>query len=123
MTDGINELERLVRQSSLRHRVLASNIANVDTPNYRAKDVKFGEVLGGEMRLATTNEKHIAAAAGGSASAQTTADDSQPWADENNVEMDAEVAKMTENAMFFQTAVTLLGKKIQMIKNALTTSG
>jgi len=37
--------------------------------------------------------------------------------------MDLEVAKMTENAMLMEAAVTLLTKKIQMYKNAMKTSG
>ncbi len=122
MADGISLLERVIRQAGIRNKVLASNIANVDTPNYRAQDVKFGEVLGNEMTLAATHPGHIKTAPGAGVSGQVTADDAQPWADKNNVEMDQEVAKLTENAMLFQAAVTLLEKKVQMFKNALSTT-
>ncbi len=122
MADGISTLERVIRQTEMRNKVLASNIANVDTPNYRAQDIKFGEALGNEMTLATTSPGHIKTAPAGSVSGQVSADDAQPWADKNNVEMDQEVAKLTENAMLFQAAVTLLEKKIQMYKSALSTS-
>jgi flagellar basal-body rod protein FlgB len=121
MPDSINLLERLLHQTAVRHRVLASNIANVDTPNYRAKDVTFDRVLGNEMQITTTNPKHLqtAASSGGSS---VTSEDSQLWADKNNVEMDQEVAKMTQNAMLFEAGVTLLKKKIQMFKSALKTT-
>ncbi len=122
MADGINTLERIIRQAGIRNSVLASNIANVDTPNYRAQDVKFGEVLGSEMNLATTHPGHIKTAPEAAVAGQVSADEAQPWADKNNVEMDQEVAKLTENAMLFQAAITLLEKKVQMFKNALSTT-
>ncbi|NTW58359.1 MAG: flagellar basal body rod protein FlgB [Nitrospirae bacterium] len=122
MSDGFSILERLVLQSNVRNGVLASNIANVDTPNYKARDVKFGEVLGAEMGLASTDPKHLSGSSSG-ATAELRVEETQPWSDGNNVELDQEVAKMTENAMFFQAGITLLSKKVQMFKNALRTSG
>lgn len=121
MSDSFKILERTIRQSQIRHSVLSSNIANVDTPNYRAKDIAFDAVLGSEMGMATTNAKHIQAAPEGALSGQMTGEGSQPWADKNNVEMDLEVAKMTENAMLFEAGITLLTKRVQMYKNALKT--
>jgi flagellar basal-body rod protein FlgB len=123
MSDGIQTLERIIQQASTRNRVLASNIANVDTPNYRAKDVTFSQVLGNEVAMITTNTKHLQGASGsGGGSGEIISPDQKPWADKNNVEMDQEVAKMTQNAMLFETGITLIKKKIQMFKNALRTS-
>jgi flagellar basal-body rod protein FlgB len=122
MSDGFNILERVVLQTNVRNGVLASNIANVDTPNYKARDVSFGEVLGTEMGMAATNPKHLSGSGSGTTGELRT-EETQPWADGNNVELDQEVAKMTENAMFFQAGVTLLTKKVQMFKNALRTAG
>jgi flagellar basal-body rod protein FlgB len=122
MSDGFSILERVVLQSGVRNGVLASNIANVDTPDYKARDVSFGEILGTEMGLAKTDPKHLQGTSS-EGSVELRTGDTQPWADGNNVELDQEVAKMTENAMFFQAGVTLLSKKVQMFKNALRTSG
>jgi len=122
MADGMTALEGIIRQTSIRNNVLTSNIANVDTPNYHAKDIKFDQVLGNEISMATTNPRHIQSSAAGSGSGDLTGEESQSWADKNNVELDLEVAKMTENAMLFEAGVTLLKKKIQMFKNALKTS-
>jgi flagellar basal-body rod protein FlgB len=122
MSDGFSILERVVLQAGVRNGVLASNIANVDTPNYKSREVSFGEVLGTEMGLATTDSKHLSGSSSGTAGELHT-EETQPWADGNNVELDQEVAKMTENAMFFQAGITLLSKKIQMFKSALRTSG
>jgi flagellar basal-body rod protein FlgB len=123
MADGMNVLEGILRQANIRHSVLASNVANVDTPNFKAKDVSFGSLLGNEILLASTNPKHLQVAVG-SNSGDVKIEETQPWADKNNVEMDMQVAKMTENAMFYEAGITLLKRKIQMFKNALrTTSG
>jgi flagellar basal-body rod protein FlgB len=46
-------------------------------------------------------------------------EETQPWADGNNVELDLEVAKMTENALVHQAGLTMLTTKIRMFKNAL----
>lgn len=119
MSDSIKVLEQMIHQAGIRHGVIASNIANVDTPNYRAKDVSFGQVLNGEMRMVTTNQQHIQATESGAAAGSVQPEDTQPWADKNNVELDLEVAKMTENAMLMQAGITLLTKKVQMYKNAL----
>ena len=121
MSDAFRILERLVQQAGIRNGVLASNVANVDTPNYKARDVKFSKVLGAEMGLATTDPRHLGGSESTAASEMRT-EEAYPWVDGNNVELDQEVAKMTENAMFFETGVTLLEKKIQMFKNALKTS-
>ena len=121
MADAMTLLERLLHQTAVRQRVLASNIANVDTPNYRAKDVTFDSVLGGEMRIAATDPKHLQPSSSGSGSGNVSNEDSLMWADKNNVEMDQEVAKMTQNAMLFEAGVTLLKRRIQMFKSALKT--
>lgn len=124
MSDGINvneALERIIRQSVKRHEVIASNIANVDTPNYKARDISFSQVLGNEIGLATTDSKHIPASAGGNAAGEIREVDSAAWADKNNVEMDQEMAKMTENALRQQAGVTLLTTRKLMFKAALRT--
>lgn len=121
MADGMTILERLLQQTTARHRVLASNIANVDTPNYRARDVTFDQTLGNEMRIAATNPKHLQPASPSGGSTQVTGEEALSWADQNSVEMDQEVAKMTQNAMLYEAGVALLKKRIQMFKNALKT--
>jgi len=124
MVDGINGiLDQIILQTGKRHEVIASNIANADTPNYKAKDLNFSRILGNEMGLATTNPKHIPADAGsGVAAGEMRGVDSASWEDKNNVELDQEVAKMTENALRRQAGVNLRLTRKQMFKNALRTS-
>lgn len=122
MGDIFKTLEGQLRASNLRHGVIASNIANVDTPGYQARDVKFDAALDeATIELRSTQAGHMAPA-GQPAGGSVQTDARQPWGDRNNVELDMEVAKMTENAVYFQAATTLLTKNIQMYKAALRRS-
>jgi flagellar basal-body rod protein FlgB len=119
MSDIFKTLENHLRASTLRHGVIASNIANVDTPGYKARDVKFNEALSeAAIELRNTNPRHMAPA-GVPAGGNVDSDQRSPWGDRNDVELDVEVAKKTENAIFFQAATTILSKNIQMYKHAL----
>jgi len=119
MSDIFKILEGRIHASNVRHGVIASNIANVDTPGYKARDVKFDDTLQkATIELRNTDPGHLSG--NGQAAGREVAVDQRPsWGDNNNVELDVEVAKMTENAIFFQAATTLLSKNIQMYKAAL----
>ncbi len=116
-----NILERLISYTQKRHGVIASNIANSDTPDYKAKDIRFEDFLqGGGLPLMLTNEKDIDAVESGDASVHL--DRSVPWKDGNNVEIDMEVAKMDENAMLYEAGIKLLGTEMAMYQTGLKSS-
>jgi flagellar basal-body rod protein FlgB len=116
--DEFKILERFINFTNMRHGVLTSNIANADTPGYKARDMEFKQALNNEIELSTTDPRHINPAGGG-VSAETETDTSNSWKDENNVEIDMETAKMMENAMSFQAGITVLNTKIKMFKDAI----
>ncbi|GAB4387988.1 MAG: flagellar basal body rod protein FlgB [Thermodesulfovibrionales bacterium] len=120
MDKGFQTLERLLEAAGARHRVLASNIANSDTPGFRARDIDFKKVMGEEtMKLQVTDPGHIQPAGAAGAPGEITAEPRDPWADGNNVELDIEVASMTENALLYEAGVSLLSTKMRMLRNAL----
>jgi len=117
-------LHKIIQAATMRQKVLASNIANADTPGYKAKDIKFGNFLQEEMRLLTTNRRHISGSNPGNAVNGTLIVRQTPsWGDRNNVELSAEVAKMTENALLHDAAIKILNVKIKMFKNAISVRG
>lgn len=119
MDSQFKSLENILRATSLRQRVIASNIANSDTPGYRAKDVDFKSLVAREgVKLLTTDPRHLRGT-GDKASAKVVVEDTPPWGDGNNVELNVEMAKMIENALIHDTAVTVMSTKIRMFKNAL----
>ncbi|BFM50844.1 flagellar basal body rod protein FlgB [Marinomonas sp. THO17] len=109
---------------SARAAVLANNIANADTPNYKARDISFNASLNNEMRrlqLKGTNARHFTE----SAETELTGDllyrnPSQPSLDGNTVDMQREQAEYAQNSLQFDTSFMFLDRKISGMKKALT---
>jgi flagellar basal-body rod protein FlgB len=116
-------LQRIIQAATMRQKILASNIANADTPGYKAKDVKFGNFLREEMKLLTTNSKHISSNSGDAINGTLIVQQTPSWGDRNNVELNTEVAKMTENALLHDAAIKILNIKIKMFRNAISVRG
>ena len=111
--------------SSYRGEVLDNNIANSETPNYKARDVDFKSILKqssgvSQANLSVCNKAHI-----GAASQAKHANEllyrvpSQPSLDGNTVDMDREKAEFSNNAMSYQVSMTFLGGKVKGIMSAL----
>jgi flagellar basal-body rod protein FlgB len=117
---------------AMRQEVLASNLANADTPNYKARDVDFAAALstakgaaGGNLSLTRTNSAHLAASGSGSslgngAIKYRTA--VQPSLDGNTVDLDVERAAFTENAMHYQFLLERARSTFQRMSAALEPS-
>jgi len=109
-----------------RAEVLAANIANADTPGYKARDLDFRAALAGASasmhvnatRLATTNPAHLAAASGELPDETLLyRTPSQPSIDGNTVDAQAEYSQFSQNALQYQASLTFLSNRI---KNLLT---
>ncbi|TCS82932.1 flagellar basal body rod protein FlgB [Tepidibacillus fermentans] len=130
--NSIQSLERALDVSSLRQRLITSNIANVETPGYKTKDVSFAEILkkeqiknGDEFEFQgyRTNPKHIQI---GSASTNTY----QPKIimenrtsllnNENNVDIDYEMTKLAENNIWYNTLTQMANKEFSMLRYVIS---
>jgi flagellar basal-body rod protein FlgB len=108
-----------------RSSLLASNIANADTPGFKARDIDFQSILaqasGSQMSMATTQAGHI-----GGANAAIGGMDllyrmpTQTSLDGNTVNTQVEQAQFTENAVRYQSTLTFLGGKFKGLKLAIT---
>jgi flagellar basal-body rod protein FlgB len=97
-----------------RQEVLASNLANADTPNYKARDLDFASSMrgvlgatggvGGALALKRTQSAHLDGGrlGGGPGAALMYRSTVQPSLDGNTVDMDVERAHFTENALHYQ---------------------
>lgn len=108
-----------------RAEVLAGNIANADTPGYKARDFDFHEVLRQEMpqsvTLRTTQKNHIPLDNGViSPSEMAYRIPSQPSLDGNTVDSQLEHTAFAENAIQYQTSLRFLSGTIQTLKKAIT---
>jgi flagellar basal-body rod protein FlgB len=99
-----NSLERYMDVLSARQKVVASNIANADTPGYKTKDLNFQS----ELRAALSPEV-MPFEVGGLPVKN----------DGNNVNLDREARLLSENAMRFSFASALMRSQIQSIKEAI----
>jgi flagellar basal-body rod protein FlgB len=121
MDSSFKVLQNIIHATDARQKVLSSNIANSDTPGYKAKDVKFGNLLEKEVKLLTTDSKHIGKSNSSSINGKMVVETNPSWGDKNNVELNAEVAKMTENALLHDAAIKILNSKMKMFKAAIST--
>lgn len=116
--------EQTLKLRALRNEVLSSNIANADTPNYKARDLDFGSALknaeGGRLSLKRTSELHQSAwgtnRLGASIKYRIPM---QPTLDGNTVETDVEQAAFAENAVQYRATLAFLDGTIRSLRYAL----
>jgi len=133
MIDKLSDALRFQQEAlNLRHQrqqVLAANIANADTPHYKARDFSFAAELSrvteqgrvGGLSLARTSDRHLSAAgaaASGIPNLQYRVPD-QPSLDGNTVDMDRERAQFVDNSVRYQATVTMLNSRIQGLRSAM----
>lgn len=111
-----------------RQQVLATNIANADTPGYQARDVDFAtrlkQLQAGEASgaLTTTHARHLAA--GGSRGPAglelryRAAE--QPSVDGNTVDLNREMARFSENAIRYQADLAFLQSRVSGLRQAIS---
>lgn len=102
--------------------LLASNIANAATPNYKARDIDFAAELkraetGGG--LAATSNSHIASTAAGGQGDALYRIPNQSSLDGNTVELSVEQTRFGENAVQYQTTLSFLNGRINTLMRAM----
>ncbi|SRR5512135_3263736 len=128
LDEMLNFHQQALRIRDQRQQVLASNIANADTPNYKARDLDFKAALQGALRgagasgvaLATTEPGHLAGSPALTADAgllyRTPA---QGSVDGNTVDVDAERAAFTENAVQYEFNLTRINQQIKSMLSVI----
>ncbi len=119
---GIHARALMVR--SRRNELLASNIANADTPGYQARDIDFRAILdsaGSPAGLRTTHQNHLSLSGeSGIAGAELLYRvPNQPSLDGNTVDPDLEKAAFAENALRYNASLTFLDRKFKGLILAL----
>ncbi|WP_462379145.1 flagellar basal body rod protein FlgB [Pseudomonas sp. Marseille-QA0892] len=124
--------EKALHFRAQRAEVLGNNLANADTPHYKARDLDFKAVLAqeadkasgrsGHFAASTTNARHIAM----DGAEMNIADPAlrfriptNPALDQNTVDAQVEQANYAENALQFQTSFTLLNSKFKGLITAI----
>jgi flagellar basal-body rod protein FlgB len=131
----INKLDEALRfnQTALslrgsRQELLAANIANADTPNYKARDIDFASALKNavagsspKLEMTTSSSQHLAGNAGGSILGAPVMyrRPVQPSADGNTVDMDVERAQFADNALRYEASVKFTSDELKDMLTAL----
>ena len=122
--NALTSHEQALKFRALRNQVLSSNIANADTPNYKARDLDFGSALAaarqGMLDLKQTSELHAKAWAtsqhGGKLMYRVPM---QPSLDGNTVETDVEQAAFAENALQYRASLAFVDGQIRTLRFAI----
>lgn len=112
---------------AFRQQLLASNIANADTPGYKARDIDFAAALrsatsgqaASAAPLSTSDSRHLTGVAQEEPAAVLYRSVQQPSIDGNTVDMDVERNRFAENAVHYDANVSFLNSQIKLMLAAL----
>ena len=130
-SNAITVLGKALDFRSLRHNLIVSNIANMDTPRYQAKDLVFeGELREalhrGENRMISTHNRHFPMGARDMESVKPRIMYCKNLIlsnDLNTVDIEKEMGKLAENNLMYTIAAQIMGKKFEGLKNAIREGG
>ena len=108
--DVLNLVEKALNIRSFYHRIISGNIANVETPNYKEKDIDFYSEI----------QKQMTGSSGSIDVKEKTENDGMNSIDGNTVDIEKQMVRMTENSIVFSSLVQVINKKFSMLKYAIT---
>ena len=121
---NIDLISKAMDLQLLRHSVIADNIANAETPGFKARKVDFEKEL---QRAVEANESGMINPAGrGLASLEPSIyqdPEAEMGADLNTVDMDREMAALTKNDVKYSAATQAISQKFSLLKYAITEGG
>lgn len=127
---SVNTLQRGLNVSWLRNEVIGNNIANIDTPGFKASHVQFEDLVAeavdlgeGNLQMAVTDENHIPIPGG------TRIDKIEPEIiqdettttrmDGNNVNIDNEMVELAKNSINYYTAISKVNSEFRKLNSAI----
>ncbi|MEY4748421.1 MAG: hypothetical protein RIQ60_635 [Pseudomonadota bacterium] len=126
LTDTLNFQAQALSLRSERQRLIASNIANADTPGYQARDMDFAAALrqatgsASTPTLATSNAGHLNPDLSARATTQLLyAAPSMTNLDRNTVDMDRERASFADNAVKYEATLRFINSGVSTMLNAI----
>ena len=120
-----NGLGQVLDLRSAQHSLTTANLANADTPEYRAKVISFDKVLSelvdrtDRPTMQRTDSRHLPGLSGDSSRPDVEELEAPAWsADGNSVQLERENVRLTENALMFEAVSTGLSKRLAMLRFA-----
>ena len=122
---SLNVLEKALQGSSLRHQVISNNLSNVNTPGFKRSEVSFEEQLATASQnlnstgISRTHEKHLAHSSLSTTPRIVNITNTSLRTDGNNVDVDAEMASMTKNNIFYNAVAQKISGYFSNLKTAI----
>lgn len=119
----IQNLENALERADIKQKVLTNNIANIDTPNYKAKKVSFRNLLDQEtsnLEAVKTDYRHVDFTGSGDDYSIVSSSDTSYQQNGNNVDIDKEMTDLAENQINYQALVERMSGKFNSLKTVLT---
>jgi flagellar basal-body rod protein FlgB len=124
MNPIINVMSRALDASSLRQKSISNNIANVDTPNYKATKVSFEEMLQKEFSSNfvgnRTDNKHVAIGASGRIPTPVLSKDNTVLKNNGNgVDLDYEMTELSKNTLWYNSLTYSINEEFNLLKTVI----
>ncbi len=118
-------LEKVLDLRVQQHALTATNLANADTPGFKARMLDFEDVLSqvirsddGDLTMARTHAGHLGGA-GAAVDPEVVELEPAPWSeDDNSVQLERETARLTANALLYRGVTRGLSKRLALLKFA-----
>ncbi len=118
----VRMMEDRLNLNSMNQKLISGNLANINTPGYKAKEVSFDETLRQSLEEQVL---HMVRSNGSHAAPDTPVQALQApeIVESGPVNLDNEMVKLTKNSIEYQYMVTMLNKKFAMLKTAIVEGG
>ncbi|SHF51422.1 flagellar basal body rod protein FlgB [Ornithinibacillus halophilus] len=120
----VQQLQQSLNYASKKNQVISNNIANVDTPGYKAQEVVFKNVLNDKLAnslpAARTHTKHIPFNHNPSPGFQITTNNNTTYNHNgNNVDIDKEMTDLAKNQIYYQSLVDRINGKFSSLQTVI----
>lgn len=120
----IRTLENSLDYASTKNRVISNNIANVDTPNYKAKDVVFKNILDdavqSNLEAKKTNDKHLSFHSESNSTYRVITKNNTIYNHNgNNVDIDKQMSDLAKNQIYYNSLVDRMNGKFNSLRTVI----
>lgn len=124
----ISRLENALNYSSTKQKIISQNIANVDTPNYKAKEVSFkaafNEALGNTIGTYRTDKRHFTFHKDSASPAAIVTKKQLSYNENGNgVDIDKEMSDLAENQIYYNALTERISGKFSTLQNVIRGGG
>lgn len=130
MSSNIDLMSQGLDGARNRQRLLSNNISNIDTPNYKRRDVDFVTTLRNQVEkksslsLVTTDSAHIAGSGKANKSFNSPLLKNTSYRnDRNNVDVDVEMAEVAKNGIYYNTLSRQINAQFRILKDVISKGG